>query len=444
MVRIGSMASPKPLLDRRTLIAGLSAAALSPMWPMSGSAQARPLTLQAKADRLTPRWMGPATPVWSLAAPELRPSRGDILDIAFANDLPVTALPTWRGIDGVPAVEPLLARPAVAAGDRETLQLPLRHAGTSFCDLGLLGDGRTQPCRGLPLIVREREPVLVDREQVLFIEEWRVGADGTAIAPGIDPKDTESFHTINGVTSSDLIGIPIRANERLRFRFINASHRAVVAFKLENHEVRVMAIDGQPAEPFLARDGVLLLAPGTRIDAFVDVTGPVGTRSLMLLHDGKQEHVINQLVISDEPPIRPTPLPPAPPLPSNGLPARLDLENAQRFDIALGGPAADWVAPAGFAATAPPAFRAKAGRTVVLALTNRAAIATVFHLHGHHFRLLDRLDDGWKPFWLDTLAINPGQTQRVAFAAEYSGRWLIEAVETNWAAPRLVRWYSVE
>ena len=69
---------------------------------------------------------------------------------------------------------------------------------------------------------------------------------------------------------------------------------------------------------------------------------------------------------------------------------------------------------------------------------------TVFHLHGHHFRLLDRLDDGWKPFWLDTLAIEPGQTQRIAFAAEYAGRWLIESVATDWAAPRLVRWYAVE
>ena len=81
---------------------------------------------------------------------------------------------------------------------------------------------------------------------------------------------------------------------------------------------------------------------------------------------------------------------------------------------------------------------------MVLALTNRGDIPTVFHLHGHHFRLLDRLDDGWKPFWLDTLAIDSGQTQRIAFAAEHAGRWLMEAVATDWAAPRLVRWYSVE
>jgi len=102
------------------------------------------------------------------------------------------------------------------------------------------------------------------------------------------------------------------------------------------------------------------------------------------------------------------------------------------------------VTPPNFANTAAPAFRAKTGRVVVLALTNRADIATVFHLHGHHFRLLDRLDDGWKPFWLDTLAVEPGATQRIAFAAEYAGHWLMESMATDWAAPRQVRWFSVE
>ena len=100
--------------------------------------------------------------------------------------------------------------------------------------------------------------------------------------------------------------------------------------------------------------------------------------------------------------------------------------------------------PQNFASAAAPSFRAKAGRVVVLALTNHAEIATVFHLHGHHFRLLDRLDDGWKPFWLDTLAVEPGATQRIAFSAETAGRWLMELMATDWAAPRQVRWYSVE
>lgn len=202
-----------------------------------------------------------------------------------------------------------------------------------------------------------------------------------------------------------------------------------------------MAIDSQPSEPFHARNGALVLAPGGRVDAFIDITAPAGPAIPILLHDGKEARPIGRLVVSNEPPIRPAVLPPAPPLPSNGLPAQLNLKNAQRFDLPLGGLQSNWVAPNEFATKDPLAFRA--GRTVVLALTNPGALPAVFHLHGHHFRLLDRLDDGWKPFWLDTLAIEPGQTQRIAFLAEYPGRYLIESVATDWAAPRLVRWYSV-
>jgi FtsP/CotA-like multicopper oxidase with cupredoxin domain len=204
-----------------------------------------------------------------------------------------------------------------------------------------------------------------------------------------------------------------------------------------------MAIDSQPAEPFMARSGAVVIAPGGRVDAFVDVTAPAGTTSSVLLHDGKEARGIGKLTVSKEPPMRAAPLPPAPPLPSNGQPVQLELKGALRFDLSSGGPA-DWGLPANFKVSSPPAFRAKTGRVVVLTLTNRSTVATVFHLHGHHFRLLDRLDDGWKPFWLDTLAIEPGQTQRIAFAAEHAGRWLIESVATDWAAPRLVRWYSVE
>ena len=134
-------------------------------------------------------------------------------------------------------------------------------------------------------------------------------------------------------------------------------------------------------------------------------------------------------------------------MPSNGLPPQLNLRTALRVDVPLvapeGSPAA-WIPPARFSSTAAPAFRVKRGRTVVLALTNAATTPMVFHLHGHHVRLLDRLDDGWKPFWLDTLLIDAGQTQRIAFAADFAGNWLMEAMAVEWAAPRRVRWFAVE
>lgn len=453
MVRIGPMASlksrPKSTLDRRELIAGLGAAALVPfaptaglLWPAAGLAQARPaLPLQAKPGTLALRPNGAATPVWTLQGPELRFGRGETAEIAFANELPAPALLGIRGLDGIAAAEPLTARAPLAGGMKETLQLLLRHAGTCLCELGLLGDGQARPSQARALVVRESQPGAVDRDEVVLIEDWRVRTDGTAIVPGMDPKDSTPVQTINGRPSFDLSA---RSNERVRLRFINASQRTVFAVKLEGIEVRVMALDGQPAEPFMARNGALVIAPGGRVDVFVDVTGAAGTAYPILLHDGREARPVGKLSVSAEPPARAAPLPTAPPLPSNGLPAQLDLKGATRAELSLGGPPADWALPTNFSKSSPPAFRAKAGRTVVLALTNRAATASVFHLHGHHFRLLDRLDDGWKPFWLDTLAVEPGQTQRVAFAAEYAGRYLIESTATDWAAPRLVRSYSVE
>jgi FtsP/CotA-like multicopper oxidase with cupredoxin domain len=401
--------------------------------------------LQAKAGIVALRPGEANTPIWSLLGPaperDISLRRGDELEITLANELPVAAALNWHGLDGVPAAEPLAARAPLSPGAKETFVIPLRHAGTFMCDLRLLGDGQARPLPARALVVRESEPIAVDRDEVLLIEDWHLKPDGTAIAPGIDPKDTMPLYTINGLITPD---IPTRTNERLRFRFINGCQRNVVALKIEGHDVRVMALDSQPAEPFLARGGALVLAPGTRVEAFIDATAPPGSSLPILLHDGKEARPIARLVASRQPPLRDAALPAAPPLPSNGLPNRLDLKNALRVDLTLGGAQAEWVAPGSFASSAAPAFRVKAGRTVVLALTNRGDIPEVFHLHGHHFRLLDRLDDGWKPFWLDTLAIEPGQTQRIALSAEYPGRWLMETMATDWAAPRLLRCYIVE
>jgi FtsP/CotA-like multicopper oxidase with cupredoxin domain len=422
------------------VVAGFGAAWLGLLLPGISLAQGRPpVAIQARRGTLSLRSGTPETPVWMLAAPELRFRRGENLQVEFANDLTVPAGLDWRGIDGIAAVELFTSRRLLAAAGWEKVQIPLRHAGTFLCDMSVLAVRDALPARGQPVVVTESEPVSVDRDEVLLVEEWRLRADGTAAVSGTDPAETTVSWTLNGKPSLD---VSARSNERLRLRFINGSRRTVIALKLESVDVTVMAIDSQPAEPFLARNGALVLAPGSRVDAFVDVTAPPGSNLKILLHEGKQARTIGYVIVSRDPPARAAPLPPPPPLPSNGLPARLDLKNALRVDLALNGP--EWIVVASLAATPQPAFRAKAGRIVVLALTNRADVTTVFRLHGHHFRLLDKLDDGWKPFWLDTLAIEPGQTQRIAFAAEHAGQWLIESVATDWAAPRFVRWYAVD
>jgi FtsP/CotA-like multicopper oxidase with cupredoxin domain len=442
MVRIALMANGILASNRRQVLTALGAVSLAPILPSTSRCESpQPVALEAKEVTVSLRSGQPETAAWSIrteASPVLRAKRGSQLDIALHNALGVPVVTNWRGIDGVPAAEPLLAQPALAPGAKARLTLPLPQAGSFFCDIRLLGDGREKPSRLLPVIVEE-PGAGADRDEVFLVEDWQLRTDGTALAPGAEGKDASLIYTVNGRIQPDFA---VRQNDRLRLRFINGCQRSVIAIKLESHEVRVMALDGEPAEPFFARNGALVLAPGGRADCFLDATGQPGTAAQIALHDGKQAHPVARLVTSTEAPARPAPLPPAPALPSTGLPAELDLKSALRVELALGG--GDWVKSASFSASSAPAFRAKAGRVVVLALTNRAEIATTFHLHGHHFRLLDRLDDGWKPFWLDTLAIEPGQTQRIAFAAEHAGRYLLESTATDWAAPKLVRWYAVE
>jgi FtsP/CotA-like multicopper oxidase with cupredoxin domain len=439
-------------LTRRHLLAGVgAAAAMGPASPIRAQPR-NPQTLAVDATP-APLRLGPdraETAVWSLrtggssATPRFH--QDEAIDLTLHNGLPAPLVLNWHGIDGVPSIEPVTARRPASPGETDRYSLPLRQAGTFLCDSRILGDGLAQSSPAQALIVEERTPVEVDRDEVVLIEDWRLDAEGipTAPGPGGGKKLGPPLYLVNGKPSLDLT---LRTNERLRLRFINACQRNAIALGIQNMDLRVIAIDSQPAEPFLARNGRLVLAPGTRVDAVVDATLPAGTTSAVTLHDGGGPRQIAQMHVSADGPLRPAPLPPPAPLPSESLPTRLDLKSALRVDMPLvspGGTSTSWGPPTRFNTGWTPAFRAKRGRPVVLALTNPAATPMVFHLHGHHFRLLDRLDDGWKPFWLDTILVDAGQTQRVAFAAGVVGAWLVETMAVEWSAPRQVRWFAVE
>jgi FtsP/CotA-like multicopper oxidase with cupredoxin domain len=439
MARTRLMSNMFSATDRRRFMVAFGAFSLTVATSRAPAAQAgQTLRLEARPTTILLRPGEAPTPIWGLetSAAPLRFRTGQI-EVTFRNGLPVPAVLDWRGIDGAPVAEPLTARPQVPPGAEISFPLPLRRPGTYFADLRLLAAPEAPPSHLLPFVVEESAPIAVDRDETVLIEDWRLRP--TPAAAGAEGGDPPVVFTVNGQVAPD---IPMRSGERLRLRFINGSQRQVIAVKIEGHEVHVIAMDGAPAEPFPARNGALVLAPGGRVDALIDAAAPTGAAMQILLHDGQQARPIARLVTSSEAPIRQTPLLPLPPLPADGLPAQMDLKSALRVDLPLQG--GDWVAPAAFSASLASAFKVKAGRTIVLALNNRAEFATSFHLHGHHFRLLDRLDDGWKPFWLDTLVVESGQTQRIAFAATYPGRWLLESAATRWGAPRLVRWYSVD
>ena len=275
--------------NRRDVLAGLvaslgaSAAAL-----MTGGATppvSAQIALQARSSTLVLRPGQPATPIWELAAVshlrDVRLKRGDRCELVFRNDLPVPLAPVWYGLNSGAATDPLRGRAPAPPNAVETSIISISNAGTLLTDFRLFEDGMKQPARPLPIIASETSPAVVDRDEVLLIEEWRLRPDGTALPPGQDPKGSTPLYTINGQTSFELSAL---RHQRLRLRFINGSQRSVLAIKLEGYNVPVMALDGQPAEPFPARNGALVLAPGGRADAFVDTA----TSAAFLLHDGKE------------------------------------------------------------------------------------------------------------------------------------------------------------
>lgn len=442
-------------LNRRTVLTALAGAALGPLAARPADAQGLAQGAAQTRSRLDLTWQAgtldlrpgtPPTPVWSLnsGTPGFisRVRRGEALDIALSNTLPMPLALDIRGLDGAVQAEPLLGQPALAAGGKASLAIVPAQAGTFLIDPRLLDAPGARAIMPHVLIVEDDAPTIADRDAVLLIEDWRLRPDGTALTPGFDPGDATALFTINRLPTLDLT---VARNERLRLRIVNACQRAIVALKIADYDVRVMAIDSAPAEPFLARGGQIVLAPGTRVDALIDATQAPGAISNILLHDGIKPRPIARIVTSSGPPIRAAPQPDPAPLVARTTP-RIDLKGALRIDLALDPSSvpSQWQAAASFDKTAPPLLRAKRGRTVVLAITHAGRAPATFHLHGHHFRLLDRLDDGWKPFWLDTLMFNPGQTQRIAFAADFSGDWLMESVGNDWRSPRLLRWYAVE
>ena len=91
----------------------------------------------------------------------------------------------------------------------------------------------------------------------------------------------------------------------------------------------------------------------------------------------------------------------------------------------------------------PPLFSVKRNTAVVLALTNATAFPQSLHLHGHVFRLLHPLDDGWEPYWLDTFQLLEGRTARIAFLADNPGRWLVSATVLERFDTGLWGWFEV-
>jgi FtsP/CotA-like multicopper oxidase with cupredoxin domain len=90
-----------------------------------------------------------------------------------------------------------------------------------------------------------------------------------------------------------------------------------------------------------------------------------------------------------------------------------------------------------------PLFSVERGRTVMLDFPNATAFPHAMHVHGHHFRHLNARDDGWKPWWLDTVLVMPQRSERIAFVADNPGKWMLHCHMIEHQESGMATWFEV-
>lgn len=437
-----------PHLSRRAFVgslAGMGSAGAAGTWPARAASDSDGVAVLRAASGEAHGLGSAGAPAYAFGAapggPVIRVRRGEQVAARLVNALAEPTAIHWHGVrlpnrmDGAPP----LSQPPVAPGASFDYRFIAPDAGTFWYHAafthqregGLFG----------ALIVNETAPPVVDRDYVLVFASPSPRNTAPGSPAGDDGRlpaeaDGRTF-TLNGAAALDLA---VRSNERLRLRFINAA-TAVMDLRIVDHRLFVMALDGQPAEPFMPRDNRIVLGPGNRADVFLDATGPPGgIVAVPFTHAGGVSTLLR--LVYGPAPARAAVFGEPSPLPDNALPAQMNFTRARRATVPVGRAVrAVRRSGSGRERGDMPLFVAERGQTVVLALDN-AGTAQAVHVHGHAFRLLDRLDDGWKPYWLDTLLVPERQTARVAFVADNPGRWLIETMPFDGAA-EATAWFQV-
>jgi FtsP/CotA-like multicopper oxidase with cupredoxin domain len=426
----------------------------------------RTLTAAPTRIRLRPE-PAPETEVWAfdgeVPGPVLRVRHGDEVRVRLVNKTGRPLSIHWHGVRNINAMDGVggLTQAPVAPGESFDYRFTPPDAGTFLMRPLVIGGSSEAAERGLSglLVVEEREPPAVDQDLALVVDDWRIGEDG-ALAPFGDPLEAAmsgrfgNLLTVNGrAAPHEIKAVP---GAHLRLRLANACNARAFAIRFDDLRPFVAAVDGQPVDTFEPLRSTLPFAPGNRYDLILDVPKePVGRITALI---GAGAPLLT--IASDGGAARPSAGGAAAGLsPNKQLPAAIRLQSATRKEVVIAGgaraapgsppsytgdPRKIWtVNGAAGSAGAPPLLKVKRGTPVVLTIRNQTPVPQPVHVHGHSFRLLHVADDGWEPYWLDTLQVPEGRSLPIAFVAGNPGRWAISSTVLERFDTGLWTWFEV-
>jgi FtsP/CotA-like multicopper oxidase with cupredoxin domain len=449
-------------IDRRSFLIGtasLAAAAALPRDARPGSLT-REFTLMPAPARLP--IVGapyPETNVWcydgQCPGPEIRVRRGDRVRIAVQNGLPEDTTVNWHGLrvpnamDGAPGV----TQTSIQPGEKFQYEFAVPDAGTYWYHPH--AHSAEQVGRGLAgaFIVEEQNPPAVDRDVVWVLGDWRLRRDASISEDFNNPMEMSMSGRIgNTVTINGRVptNFSVRSGERVRLRLINAASARIFGLEFKDHRPWVIALDGQPVEPYTPERSRIVLGPAMRADLIIDMIGAPGS-SASVIDTFYQDlaYKLVELAYSDESPRSGVHANPPATLAANTMPEP-DVGRAIRHEVTLTGGmmggmgmgggmmggamtggmmghggmwAINGVAAHGHAMK--PILTLDRGKTYIFAIDNRTAWYHPIHLHGHSFRVITRNGEPTRyREWCDTVLLAPRERADVAFVADNPGDWM--------------------
>jgi FtsP/CotA-like multicopper oxidase with cupredoxin domain len=410
-------------------------------------------------------------PLVEAGFPVFRGRQGEVLRLEIQNDLDQPTALHLRGLRGPNAQDgvPGLTGEAIPPGGKRFIEVDTRQPGTFILAPSLPATAAEQNARGLhaAVIVEEANPPPFDHDLVLAVSDWRIDDKGALAGDFNAASDTARIGRLGNRLVANAAPAPgameVRPGARLRVRMINVSNARMIPLKVSGFETRVYSVDSTPCQPFDPLKRTVTLSPTSRVEMVIDASAEPGKSGAIEAKYGEGIPIFAYRT-AGAPLTERSPLTALTALPDPGLPPAIRLQNAARADLRIAGgigrepteatPAALKArfpdprrlftingASQGF--TAKPLLAVKRGREVVLAIFNDTAWPQVMTVHGHAFRLLHPYDDGWDPYFLDTLYLAPNTVARIAFVADNPGRWAIRSTVAEHYAAGVATWLDV-
>ena len=382
--------------------------------------------------------------------PLLRVRQGDEVKVRLVNRLDQPTSLHWQGLLGDNANDGVagLTQKAVAPGQSHDYRFKAGAAGVILYKPAIQPHNVEQIARGLAgvLIIDEAEPPDVDRDILIVLQDWKLDTKGALAPPFGEPGGGRvgALLTANGAPAPLKETAP--PGGRVRIRLVNACASRIAVAIFDSGAPRCIAIDGQAVDPFQLVRNTAPIGPGARFEFLYDLPkgdAPDLTLGLWAGQDKPRLPVFALKAAGEARKERPafTTLPV-----NTRLPAEIRLGEARKFDFALEPPkgaGGHWTfngQPQSYAGK--PLFTVKRGTPISMGFANKSDAALSMHVHGHCARLLHDFDDGWEPYWRNSVIVAKGATKRIAFVADAPGKWAIRSDVADQEAAGLAGWFE--